>query len=117
MTNDEMIARLSGWGCNMEAALTRTAGDKDFYTTLLTTYKDTLPLAELRSQVADGKVKEAFETAHMLKGVLGNLGLDPMYRQIGLIVEPLRAGSAEGLLPLVDTLIGQKAELDALLKD
>ena len=49
--------------------------------------------------------------------MLGNLGLDPMYRQIVLIVEPLRAGSAEGLLPLVDTLIGQKAELDALLKD
>ena len=37
-------------------------------------------------------LKEAFEAAHALKGVAGNLALDPLYDAVCEIVEPLRAG-------------------------
>ena len=32
----------------------------------------------------------AFEAAHTLKGVAGNLGLTPLYRSVCAVVEPLR---------------------------
>ena len=34
----------------------------------------------------------AFEAAHTLKGVTGNMGLTPLYDAVCTIVEPLRTG-------------------------
>ena len=43
---------------------------------------------ELRGQ----ETHAAFDTAHMLKGIIGNCGITPMYEIIVRIVEPLRKG-------------------------
>ena len=37
-------------------------------------------------------LRAAFEAAHTLKGVAGNLGLKPLYDAVCHIVEPLRRG-------------------------
>ena len=39
----------------------------------------------------------AFEAAHTLKGVTGNMGLTPLYDAVCTIVEPLRTGRTGGL--------------------
>lgn len=50
---------------------------------------------ELRRAMEQGDVRAAFEAAHSLKGVAGNLSLKPLYIQVSLLVEDLRAGSLE----------------------
>jgi glycosyltransferase involved in cell wall biosynthesis len=45
----------------------------------------------------DGRLSEAFEFAHALKGIVGNMGLTPMFNIVCDIVEPLRINSNEGV--------------------
>lgn len=39
------------------------------------------------------------------------MGLTPLYDTVVEIVEPLRAGNAQGLMPLYDKLLAQRDEL------
>ena len=49
-------------------------------------------LSELSAALQAGDLTSAFEAAHTLKGVVGNMGLTPLYQAVCAIVEPLRAG-------------------------
>lgn len=60
-------------------------------------------------------VKEAFDCAHTLKGVLGNVGLTPLYEKTIEIVEPLRKGDCEGLTEKIEELIGMRNRLSDIL--
>lgn len=53
-------------------------------------------------QLLNGDTRQAFDTAHMLKGIIGNCGITPMYEVIVSIVEPLRAGAADLSGPIED---------------
>ena len=47
-------------------------------------------LQKLDQALKCGDLNDAFEAAHTLKGVTGNLGLAPLYQAVCAIVEPLR---------------------------
>ena len=44
------------------------------------------------------------------------MGLTPMYDTVVKIVEPLRAGTDEGLMPYYDVLIKQNEELKSFIQ-
>lgn len=71
----------------------------------------------LSAALEQGDASTAFDRAHALKGVLANLGLTPLFEQVEKIVEPLRAGIMDGLLPENRTLQDMKVYLFGILTD
>ncbi|MBQ6499737.1 MAG: Hpt domain-containing protein, partial [Ruminococcus sp.] len=71
---------------------------------------------KLKSALDNGDLDTAFEAAHALKGVLGNLSLTPMYNKSVEITELLRKRTDMDYTPLVEELLTMKSELEALCK-
>ena len=67
--------------CNMEA----------FYFKMIAASVNDANFEKLGKALDANDLNEAFEAAHALKGVAGNLALDPLYDAMCDIVEPLRA--------------------------
>lgn len=79
--------------------MARFLDDEEFYVMILNQMLEDPGFAQLETQLSGTDVKAAFDTAHMLKGIIANCGITPMFDEIVKIVEPLRAGNIEGLLP------------------
>ena len=60
----------------------------------------------------ENKLDEAFEMAHALKGVVGNLALDPIYQPMSELTELLRAKADGDYMGLYTQM---KSERDRLL--
>ncbi|MCH4153298.1 MAG: Hpt domain-containing protein [Saccharofermentans sp.] len=111
----EIIEGLKKWGCDIDSAMPRFGGDESFYCRLIYEVDEEKGFTELGSQLKNGYIKESFETAHMLKGVLANMEITPMYETTCRIVELLRAGTLEGTEQLYNKLISDKTVLDQIL--
>ena len=61
-----------------------------------------------------GDRKEAFEAAHSLKGVLGNLSLTPLYEPTSEMTELLRAGADADYPACLAKILAKRDELLAL---
>lgn len=118
MENDmELLKRLENWGCDIEGAMDRFLGDEELYIECLHVACEEPSFEKLGENLAAGNVKEAFEAAHCLKGVLANLGLEPMLAITVQLVEPLRAGKSENLLPYYKELLAARETFRTMLKE
>lgn len=110
-----MIEELRSWGCDIDDAMTRFLDDEDFYITCLHTMVQDPSYDRLGEALQNGDVKEAFEQAHTLKGVLANMGLTPICNIVIRLVEPLRAGSGENLMPVYEELMAANEQLKEIM--
>ena len=94
---DKRIEQLHAMGCDTVQALERMAGDEEFYVECLREAVENPGFAGLEKALAARDTQAAFDCAHALKGVLGSVGLTPMYVKAAEIVEPLRQGRQDGL--------------------
>lgn len=106
---------LAKWGCDMVGAMERFLQDEEFYRACLQEVVADSAFSTLGAALKEQDAKRAFECAHMLKGVVGNLGLTPLYEQTVKLVEPLRQGDCRGLWPVYETLLKMNEKLKALL--
>ena len=112
---EELINALEKMGCDMKSTLLRFLGDEEFYAECLTDMLADEGFARLGTELEAEDAKAAFATAHMLKGIISNMGIRSMLDIIVQIVEPLRGGNAAGLMPLYEELMSEKAKYDALV--
>ena len=105
------VMALKEHGCDVEGALNRMLNDENFLMHCVHAALDQAEYEQLGDALRAQKAKEVFEYAHALKGVTANVGLTPLYDTVVEIVEPLRAGNAQGLMPLYDKLLAQRDEL------
>ena len=112
---NEALMELAEWGCDIRGALNRLLNSKDLYFRLLPSVLTESSFDALGAALEEKDVRGAFESAHTLKGVLGNLGLTPMYGEACKAVELLRAGTLEGVDPLYETLGRQRSFLGDIL--
>lgn len=84
------------YGGDYEATMRRFMGNEALYVKILSKLPTDPNLQNLRDALHQGNISDAFEAAHTLKGVSGNLGLTPLYDAVCAIVEPLRAGMSCG---------------------
>ena len=110
-----LLEELKDWGCDIDGALERFVGDEGLYKTCLYTILDDKSFDGLGETLRANQIKEAFDYAHTLKGVLANMGLTPMYDIVVQIVEPLRVGDSEGLLPFYEELMQAKEKLAGII--
>ena len=73
------IEKLNSFGVDTAEGLERCFGNEALYLKLVTTIPDDATFERLEKKVASKDLDGAFEAAHALKGVLGNLSLTPLY--------------------------------------
>ncbi len=99
-------------GADVDSGLARCMGMEDFYLNLVGKALQDNNFTVLKEKIDAKDLDGAFEAAHALKGVLGNLSLEPMYSTVCEITELLRARSDVDYAPYLKTLDDQKAVLD-----
>ena len=76
------VQNLKEFGANVEEGLQRCYGNEALYIRLCGTIPTEKKFDELAAAIEAKDLDTAFDTAHALKGVLGNLCLSPMYEKI-----------------------------------
>ena len=110
MTLDDLIA----YGANVDEGLARCMGNESFYLRLVETVKTEQGFDVLESAIGANDLEAAFEAAHSLKGVLGNLSLTPLYEPVQEITELLRSKTQMDYSELLGRILAEKERLCAL---
>ena len=72
---------------------------------------------KLADAIRADNLDAAFEHAHALKGVLGNLSLTPIYNPVCEMTERLRAREQTDYLPLLTEILEKREQLKQLCDD
>ncbi|MBP5151502.1 MAG: Hpt domain-containing protein [Lachnospiraceae bacterium] len=94
MTLEQRTA-LDRLNLDYEEVLERFADNEELFIKCLHKFAANNPYDGLIKALEDRNVSDAFEAAHSLKGVSGNLGFKRLYSVIKEITEVFRAGSLE----------------------
>lgn len=84
------IEKLRELGANVDEGLERCMGMEDFYLEMIELGLSDERFEALGKALEEGNLDRAFEDAHALKGVVGNLALTPLYETVSEITENLR---------------------------
>ena len=84
------IDKLKEYGANTQEGLARCMNNEAFYLRMVSMGLGDKNFERLQKAVSEGDTKEAFEAAHALKGVIGNLSLTPIYTPLNELTELLR---------------------------
>lgn len=113
--------RFKASGNDYDAALERTAGDRELLSQLMSMFLADGSFVELKAAFDGDDCKAAFAAAHSLKGSSGMLGMTALFASASEITELLRAGdlaAAKTVLPglsaeynAVSTLIRECSEI------
>ncbi|MEG2176445.1 MAG: Hpt domain-containing protein [Oscillibacter sp.] len=87
---DDLIEKLTAYGGDMDGAMGRFVDDAALYESCFTVFLADEAFPKLGEALETSDYEKAFEYAHTLKGVTGNMGLTPLYEVICQIVEGLR---------------------------
>lgn len=102
-------------GVNVDKALERMKGNKEAYKNFLKEFFEDPDFEALQESIEAQSAKDAFDYAHGLKGMAGNLGLDNVHSQISILVEILRQGSLEGAKEAFEAVMETCKEVKELL--
>ena len=91
MTKEELIAA----GADYEGGLTLCMNNEEFYFKMIRKGLANPKFESLKQNLDDKNLDAAFEDAHALKGIAGNLHLTSLYDAVSAIVEPLRQKDEE----------------------
>lgn len=83
-------ASLEEMGMNVDNTVKRFMGNEGLYLKFLNKYQADQSVANIQKYISEQNAEEAFKSAHTLKGVAANLGLDPIAQYASDIVELFR---------------------------
>lgn len=89
---EKLVAR----GIPYDEVMERFVDDEGFYFDYLHQFTQDQYIHLLEQALEKEQPEEAFKAAHTLKGLMANLGLLPLAKELPPLVELLRAGSLEG---------------------
>ena len=108
------ISDLRAFGADVDSGLGRCLNNADLYLRLVKKACADSQFDLLKEAVERGDLEKAFEAAHGLKGVSGNLSLTPIYRPVSEMTELLRARASVDYRPYLEAVLSAKASLEAL---
>ncbi|MCM1065380.1 MAG: Hpt domain-containing protein [Eubacterium sp.] len=117
--NADFKAALEEMGMNVDNTVKRFMGNETLYLKFLNKYQADQSVASIQQYIAEQNAEEVFKSAHTLKGVAANLGLDPIAQHASDIVELFRGKTqfSEVDTDRVNALNEElKSKHDALLK-
>ena len=101
-------------GVEPEEGLNRCMNNEGFYLQLVKMVPGDGGFQKLEDSLGKQDLDGAFEAAHALKGVLGNLALTPLYEPVQEITELLRSRTEMDYAPLLATILEQRDILTKL---
>lgn len=117
MELSRLIKKLTAYGADMRGIKDRFMGDAELYEKCYLDFLDERNFDLLSQAVETNNHKAAFEAAHALKGLSGNLGLTPFYETVNALAESLRAGQYDNIRAEYQAVEAAKGRLKALLTD
>lgn len=111
------IEKLRDYGAKTDEGLARCINNEAFYFRMIDLALKDKSFDELESALRAGDQDAAFAAAHSLKGVLGNLALEPMFRPASELTELLRSRTPGDYDALLQKILEQRAKLEALIAD
>lgn len=110
------IDALKQLGCDTDDGLSRCMGNEAFYFKLIGKVLEDKNFQALEDAVAAKDLDKAFDAAHSLKGVLGNLALTPIYQPVYEITELLRERRDMDYSGYLKTISDKRKEIAALME-
>ena len=108
------IENLRTYGADVDEGVKRCLDDEEFYIDLVKSTISDERIPELEKCIADKDFDKAFEVAHALKGMYGNISITPIYKPISEITELLRDRKDADYTPYLEEAKKQKLKLDEL---
>lgn len=108
------VDKLKEWGADVAEGLGRCMNDANFYITLVGMAVKDRQLDALADALDARDLDRAFELAHALKGMYGNLALTPIYAPVSEMTELLRVRAEADYSALIAEAKKQKAILDEM---
>ncbi len=108
------IDALKELGVNTQEGLARCMNNEMFYLRLVGMGLKDGGFEKLDAAISAGDLDAAFEAAHALKGVLGNLALTPLYGPVSEMTELLRTKTQTDYVPFLEKIKSERAKLLAL---
>ena len=108
------IEALKAFGANTAEGVSRCINNEAFYLRMVSKAMADTNYDKLEKAIHAGDMNAAFEAAHALKGVLGNLSLTPILKPVEEITELLRSRADVDYEPILAKILAKKKELDTL---
>ena len=105
------VESLREYGANLEEGISRCMGNEEFYLKLVRMALADGNYEKLDKALAAEDWSAAFNSAHALKGVLGNLSLTPAYEPMVRLTDLLRAKTACDYKEVYEEFLKAKNEL------
>ncbi|MBE5845002.1 MAG: Hpt domain-containing protein [Butyrivibrio sp.] len=105
------IDLLNEFGADTKEGLARCLDDEEFYLDLIPEALDRTRYEEIEKHLNENNLSAAFEAAHALKGVVGNLALTPIYEPVSEMTELLRSGTDMDYKDLITKVMSERDRL------
>ena len=109
------IESLRAFGANVDEGVGRCMGNGAVYLRMVGMAIRDASFDQLKEAVEAGDLNRGFECAHALKGVMGNVALEPIYQPICKITELLRARTDTDYSELLAGIMTERDKLISLL--
>ena len=106
---------LKGLGADTATGIARCVNDEGFYLKMVSMALQDTNFEQLKESVESGDLSTAFERAHALKGVMGNVALTSLFEPIAAMTEELRAGNDIDYTDYLNTIFTELEKYRALL--
>ena len=109
------IDALREYGANVDEGLGRCMGNEALYLKLVNTIPSEKNFETLKKSLDNNDLESAFDAAHALKGITGNLALTPLYDPIVEITELLRARKEMDYSEKLGVILESRDKLGAMI--
>lgn len=82
-------------GADVETTIKRFMGNEDIYEKFIRKFPQDQNYKMLEEYMGSQNYEEAYKCAHTLKGISANLGFNPIYQAVSVLVEELRGRKSE----------------------
>lgn len=107
---------LNQFGADTKEGLARCLDDEEFYLELIPEALTRDRYEDIEKYLNEKNLPAAFEAAHALKGVVGNLALTPIYEPISEMTELLRAGTDTDYAPFIEKVLAERDRLAGMIE-
>ena len=111
------IEKLQEYGADTATGLERCMNSEDFYFRMIGMIAQEKSFDKLEEALKEDDLDKAFEAAHALKGVAGNLSLTPLYNDVAEITELLRARTSMDYKEYLGRILEQREKIRKLIEE
>ena len=111
------VEKLNAFGANTAEGIARCINNEAFYLRMVDMAMSDANFGKLETAIHAGDKDAAFEAAHALKGVLGNLSLTPILDPVVEITELLRARAQTDYKTLIHQIREARDELARICEE